>query len=69
LPEKALTEENLQVAMKRDETLSPSLFTFHLRFAAIRRNEYYAFIAARVYLKPAEEGRGYPTIRQSTSER
>ena len=36
--ELALTEENQQIAMKRDESLSPSLFTFRSHFAAIHRN-------------------------------
>jgi hypothetical protein len=31
----ALIEGNLQVAMKPDESFSPSLFTFHSHFAAI----------------------------------
>jgi hypothetical protein len=35
LPELALIEVNEQVAIKRDETLSPSLFAFRLRFAVI----------------------------------
>jgi hypothetical protein len=38
LPELALTEENPQVAMKPDESLSSSLFTFRSHFAAIHRN-------------------------------
>jgi hypothetical protein len=33
LPELALIEGNLQVATKSDESLSPSLFTFHSHFA------------------------------------
>jgi hypothetical protein len=38
LPELALIEENQHVAMKRDESISPSLFTFRSHFAAIRRD-------------------------------
>jgi uncharacterized protein YndB with AHSA1/START domain len=38
LPELGLIEEIQQVAMKRDESLSPSLFTFGSHFAAIRRD-------------------------------
>jgi hypothetical protein len=35
LPELVLIEENQQVAMKRDESLSPSLFTFRSPFTTI----------------------------------
>jgi len=35
LPELVLIEGNQQVAMKRDESLSPSFFTFRSHFAAI----------------------------------
>jgi len=38
LPELAFAEENQQVAMKPDDSLSPSLFTFRLRFAAIHHH-------------------------------
>jgi hypothetical protein len=38
LPELALAEGNQQVAMKPDESLSPSLFTFHWRFVAIHHD-------------------------------
>jgi len=38
LPELALAEGNQQVAMKRDESLSPSLFTIRSRFAAIHHD-------------------------------
>jgi len=38
VPELALIEGNQQVAMKRDESLSSSLFTFRSHFAAIHRN-------------------------------
>jgi hypothetical protein len=34
LPELALAEENQQVAMTPDDSLSPSIFTFRLRFVA-----------------------------------
>jgi len=34
LPELTLAEENQQVAMTPDDSLSPSLFTFCLRFVA-----------------------------------
>ena len=33
--------------MKRDESFSPSLFTFRLHFAVIRHNYYYVFVTAR----------------------
>jgi hypothetical protein len=33
--------------MKRDESLSPSLFTFHSRFAAIHHHWYYVFMTER----------------------
>jgi hypothetical protein len=46
LPELALAEGNQQVAMKPDESLSLSLFTFHSRFAAIHRDYYYDFRTA-----------------------
>jgi hypothetical protein len=38
LPELAIIEGNQQVAMKPDESLSPSLFTFRSHFAAIHRD-------------------------------
>jgi len=38
LPELALAEGIQQVAMKPDESLSPSLFTFDSRFAAIHHH-------------------------------
>jgi hypothetical protein len=38
LPELALAEGNQQVAMKPDEPLSPSLFTFRSHFAAIHHH-------------------------------
>jgi hypothetical protein len=38
LPELALAEGNQQVAMKPDESFSPSLFTFRPHFAAIPRH-------------------------------
>jgi hypothetical protein len=38
LPELALAEENQQLAMKPNESLSPSLFNFRSYFAAIRRD-------------------------------
>jgi len=38
LPELVLIEENQQVAMKPDESLSPSLFTFRSHLAAIHRD-------------------------------
>jgi hypothetical protein len=38
LPELALTEGNQRVAMKPDESLSPSLFTFRSHFAAIHHH-------------------------------
>jgi hypothetical protein len=44
LPELVLIEEIQQVAMKRDESLSPSLFTFRSRFATIHRCYYYDFM-------------------------
>ncbi len=47
MPELALIEGNQQVATKPDESLSPSLFTFHSRFATIRRDKYYVFLTAR----------------------
>jgi hypothetical protein len=36
LPELVLIEGIQQVAMKRDESLSPSLFTFRSHFATVR---------------------------------
>jgi len=33
--------------MKRDESFSPSLFTFRSHFAVIRRDSYYVFMTAR----------------------
>jgi len=38
LPELVLNEEIQQVAMKRDESLSPSLFTFRSHFAAMHHH-------------------------------
>jgi hypothetical protein len=38
LPDLALIEGIQQVAMKPDESLSPSLFTFRLHFAAIHHH-------------------------------
>jgi hypothetical protein len=38
LPELALAEENQQVAMKPDESLSPSLFTLRSHFAAVHHH-------------------------------
>jgi hypothetical protein len=38
LPKLALAEGNQQVAMKADESLSPSLFTFRSCFAAVRHD-------------------------------
>jgi hypothetical protein len=38
LPELALAEGNQRVAMKADESLSPSLFTFRSRFAAVHHD-------------------------------
>jgi len=38
LPELVLIEGIQQVAMKRDESLSPSLFTFRSHFAAIHHH-------------------------------
>jgi hypothetical protein len=47
LPELALIEGNQQVAMKPDESLSPSLFTFRSHFAAVYHHWYYDFMTAR----------------------
>jgi hypothetical protein len=47
LPELALIEGIQQVAMKRDESLSPSLFTFRSHFATIHHYYYYDFMTAR----------------------
>jgi hypothetical protein len=69
LPELALTEENQQVAIKLDEALSPSLFTFHLRIVGICRNQYYVFIAAPVYKKPGEEGGGLLNLTSPVLDR
>jgi hypothetical protein len=38
VPELVLIEGNQQGAMKRNESLSPSLFTFRSRFAVIHRD-------------------------------
>jgi hypothetical protein len=46
LPELALIEGIQQVAMKRDKSFSPSLFTFRSHFAVIRHNYYYVFMTA-----------------------
>jgi len=43
LPELVLIEGIKQVAMKRDESLSPSLFTFRSHFATIHRYYYYDY--------------------------
>jgi hypothetical protein len=53
LPELALIEGIQQVAMKRDESLSPSLFTFRSYFATIHRYYYYDFMTARLLSKHA----------------
>jgi hypothetical protein len=59
LPELVLIEGIQQVAMKRDESLSPSLFTFHSHFATIHRYYYYDFMTARGARLPwAQEARG-----------
>jgi hypothetical protein len=47
LPELVLIEGIQQVAMKQDESLSPSLFTFRSYFATIHRHYYYDFMTAR----------------------
>jgi hypothetical protein len=47
LPELVLIEGIQQVAMKRDESLSPSLFTFRSYFATIHRYYYYDFMTAQ----------------------
>jgi len=47
LPELALAEGNQQVAMKPSELLSPSLFTFRWRFAAVHHHYYCDFMTAR----------------------
>jgi len=46
LPELALIEGNQQVAIKRDESLSPSLFTFRSQFAVNHHRYYYVFVTA-----------------------
>jgi hypothetical protein len=46
LPELALIKGNQQVAMKPDESLSPSLFTLSSHFAAIHPDWYYVFMTA-----------------------
>jgi hypothetical protein len=38
LPELALAEGNQQVAMKQDESLSPSLVNFRSHFAAVHHH-------------------------------
>lgn len=43
-----LIEEIQQVAMKREESFSPSLFTFRSHFAAIRHHYYYDFMTAKI---------------------
>jgi hypothetical protein len=47
MPELGIIEGNQQVAIKRDESLSPSLFTFRSYFAAIHHDWYYEFMTAR----------------------
>jgi hypothetical protein len=47
LPQLVLIEEIQPVAMKRDESLSPSLFTFRSHFATIHRYYYYDFMTAQ----------------------
>jgi len=59
LPELVLIEGIQQVAMKPDESLSPSLFTFCSHFATIHRYYYYDFMTARGARLPwAQEARG-----------
>jgi hypothetical protein len=53
LPELALIEGNQQVAIKPDESLSPSLFTFDSHFAAIHRYYHYEFMTAHNLRAPA----------------
>jgi hypothetical protein len=52
LPELVLIEGIQQVAMKRDESLSPSLFTFRSHFATIHRYYYYDLMTAQGALSP-----------------
>ena len=47
MPELAQTEGNQLVAISRDESLSPSLFTFRSRVTTIHRAWYYVFMTAR----------------------
>ena len=44
LPELAIIEGNQLVATKRDESFSPSLFTFLSYFVAIHHGLYYVFM-------------------------
>jgi len=44
LPELVLIEGNQLVATKRDESLSPSLFTFRSHFVTIHHDYYYVFM-------------------------
>jgi hypothetical protein len=63
LPELALAEGNQQVAMKPSELLSPSLFTFRWRFAAVQHHYYYDFMTARSDRIKHYEWDGPPLLR------
>jgi hypothetical protein len=77
LPELALIEGIQQVAMKRDESLSPSLFTLRSHFAVIRHNYYHVFMTAPKFLYAAQhpcfagkwqDGRARRGIRSGQSQ-
>jgi hypothetical protein len=46
LPKREFSEEDQQVAMKRDESTSSSLFTFYSQFPTICRDDRYIFVTA-----------------------
>jgi len=62
LPELVLIEGIQQVAMKRDESLSPSLFTFRSYFATIHHNYDYDFMTAQRARVPGERALGPSTL-------
>jgi len=63
LPELALAEENQQVAMTLDDSLSPSLFTFRSHFPSIHHNWYYIFMTVEVAAK-ARAVRRFPNFER-----
>jgi hypothetical protein len=62
LPELVLIEGIQQVAMKRDESLSPSLFTFRSYFATIHHFYHYDCMTAQGARVPGEPVLGPSTL-------